>query len=253
MRVTNSMHLRRSLPLTVAPVNCTETLKVASPTPPAKVHARNRTVWIPPGEWTDGFGGKTVTGPQTLNLTNVSMETMPLYHRRGGLVVTALPARNAATVNFSTLVLQCWPHSARYIKESQATQKQTQAGTQKERDAQTDMETSVLSTSRVFHDTGEKEGTWSHVLSMTQRWLEPSTSGAACSGGGDVRRVTVHIGSPAWCSFPAPWILPTTLVCHAFTSGSPTRCSFPEGCLQLHRAIGIHDVFATLKAHLFSS
>jgi len=51
-----------------------------------------------------------------LNLTNVSMDTMPLYHRRGGVVVTARhPSINAATTDFSNLVLQCWPHSFEHM------------------------------------------------------------------------------------------------------------------------------------------
>ena len=63
-------------------------LAAGGPPPPPKVYNRSRTVWVPPGEWTDAFSGQTVAGPTTLKLTNVSLDTMPLYHRHGGIVVT---------------------------------------------------------------------------------------------------------------------------------------------------------------------
>lgn len=53
-----------------------------------------------------------LAGPKTIQVANVSINEMPLYHRHGGMVVTAIPGQNAAATNFSTLVVQCWPHSA---------------------------------------------------------------------------------------------------------------------------------------------
>ena len=47
-----------------------------------------RTVWIPPGEWHDGWDGSTVTGPKTMNVTQ-PFDRIPMWHRSGGLVVAA--------------------------------------------------------------------------------------------------------------------------------------------------------------------
>ncbi len=53
----------------------------------------SRTVWVPPGSWQDGWDGSIVTGPQTITVTR-PYEQIPMWHRRGGLVVT-LPAHVA--------------------------------------------------------------------------------------------------------------------------------------------------------------
>jgi hypothetical protein len=92
---------------------------------------RNRTVFIPPGEWTDAFDSSTtVTGPKTINLGAVPMETMPLYHRRGSIVVgasgvntngneytTTLNGRpqtkRVQEIDWDRMILHCWPRSAK--------------------------------------------------------------------------------------------------------------------------------------------
>ncbi len=56
--------------------------------PPAP-HNRSRSVWIPPGEWTHAFTPNlTVVGPKAIAVANVSLDEMPLYHRRGAVMVT---------------------------------------------------------------------------------------------------------------------------------------------------------------------
>jgi hypothetical protein len=81
------------------------------------VYNRSRSVFIPPGKWTHGYTGETITGPTTIQVTNVSLDQMPLFHRRGGIVVTAWPSRNAATLDWSRLVVQWWPGSALSVGE----------------------------------------------------------------------------------------------------------------------------------------
>ena len=48
-------------------------------------------MWLPPGEWTDGWSGKTVTGPKTIQVTpteSAGKFQIPMWHKRGGLLVT---------------------------------------------------------------------------------------------------------------------------------------------------------------------
>ena len=84
---------------------------------PAKPVTYNRTrdVWVPPGEWTDAFDGSTVTGPKTITRKGVALDEMPLYHKRGALVVTSDRATSIQGIDWrSGLVLQCWPNSAEH-------------------------------------------------------------------------------------------------------------------------------------------
>merc|ERR1712039_913487 len=70
----------------IDPFNNTRTSTVGKPVP---AYNRSRLVRIPPGEWTDAFSGTTVTGPQMLTREDVAVDELPLYHRRGGTVITA--------------------------------------------------------------------------------------------------------------------------------------------------------------------
>ena len=69
----------------------------------------NRTVWLPPGGWTDAWTGETVTGPKTVNVFSPvygSRSQIPLWHRHGGLTVLAdQPTHNVDSQDWSTLVL----------------------------------------------------------------------------------------------------------------------------------------------------
>ena len=50
----------------------------------------SRSVWLPPGEWQDGWTGKSITGPQTMQVTPTESEgkfQIPMWHKKGGLVV----------------------------------------------------------------------------------------------------------------------------------------------------------------------
>ena len=53
---------------------------------------RARSVWLPPADgWIDAFSGEQLAGQQLLNLSHVPIQRMPLYVRRGGLLVLAKP------------------------------------------------------------------------------------------------------------------------------------------------------------------
>eukprot|EP00039_Didymoeca_costata_P001322 m.51572 g.51572 ORF g.51572 m.51572 type:complete len:1018 (+) comp10741_c0_seq1:186-3239(+) len=86
---------------------------------------RSRTVWVPPGEWVDAFSGSTITGPTELHLQDVPVAQMPLYHRKGGLIVTTpYQISQASELDDTFLALQTWmPNtSQRYTKMHLQTQ-----------------------------------------------------------------------------------------------------------------------------------
>jgi hypothetical protein len=91
---TQYLHLNDTL---VAPI-FTSTTNVTS-----------RTVWVPPGDWVDGWSGETVTGPKTLNVSQ-PFERIPMWHRKGGMVVTTdAPGVRIDDQDWSTLTLETWP------------------------------------------------------------------------------------------------------------------------------------------------
>ena len=75
-----------------------------------------RSVWLPPGTWTDAWTGQQTTVHScgtSLNVT-VPYERIPLWHRAGGLIVTAgsEPGLRAAEQDWRTLTLEVFPHAA---------------------------------------------------------------------------------------------------------------------------------------------
>ena len=95
---TQYVHLNATLvaPLDVEPID-----RVAS----------SRTVWIPPGEWVDGWSGAAVHGPTTLNVTQPP-DRIPMWHRRGALLVTA-PRKGLRLVeqDWGELTIEAFPTS----------------------------------------------------------------------------------------------------------------------------------------------
>jgi len=76
----------------------------------SKQNVTRRTVWIPPGQWQDAWDGSMVTGPQTIS-TSQPYERIPLWHRKGGLVITAPPALRVDQQDWSQLVLHAFPEA----------------------------------------------------------------------------------------------------------------------------------------------
>ena len=166
------------------------------PAPPKKVYNRSREVWVPPGEWTDAFGGDTATGPKVITTGNVSLDANNIYHRRGRVVVTALPSRNAAKADFGTLVLQCWPNSARFLGTG----------------------TANVVAEQQFFDSADRPTTWQRTLTLEQRGRRRDgagglmddgsstaesagdgaarSSGSVCNSGQSPRTVSLTIGVP---------------------------------------------------------
>lgn len=109
---TQYIHLNATLvaPLDVEPVdNVTNT----------------RSVWIPPGEWTDGWTGAMVSGPQTLTVTQPP-NRIPMWHMSGGFLVLDGTFGGLRIVNqdWSELTIDAFParsshHHKRMIYEQE--------------------------------------------------------------------------------------------------------------------------------------
>ena len=68
-----------------------------------------RSVWIPPGEWQEAWGGESVVGPRTINVTK-PWSQIPMWHRVGALVITTdSKARRIAEQNWQRLTIHAWP------------------------------------------------------------------------------------------------------------------------------------------------
>jgi hypothetical protein len=68
----------------------------------------SREVWIPPGGWVDAWTGELETGPK-LATSFQPLNRVPMWHRRGGLVVTAPVAQTVERQDWSTLTLELSP------------------------------------------------------------------------------------------------------------------------------------------------
>ena len=78
----------------------------------SSTNASTRKVWIPPGDWQDGWDGSTVTGPKAINVTQ-PFDRIPMWHRKGGLVVAAPdPGLRVDEQDWETLLLHAFPGSS---------------------------------------------------------------------------------------------------------------------------------------------
>lgn len=66
-----------------------------------------RTVWIPPGEWTDLWTGRTHRGPVTIGTTS-SLAEIPLFVRRGGLVFSIPQRQTTGAARWPQLLADAW-------------------------------------------------------------------------------------------------------------------------------------------------
>lgn len=83
------------------------------PTPPLPT---SRSVWIPPGEWQDGWTGEAVTGPKTMQVTpteSAGKYHIPMWHKRGGIVVAVQEGEQRInSQDWSELTIEAFPAGA---------------------------------------------------------------------------------------------------------------------------------------------
>jgi hypothetical protein len=67
----------------------------------------SRTVWIPPGQWQDAWGVQgVVQGPRSVRVVDCPMDQIPMWHRKGSLVLTAAPHQSTAEQDWSQLSIE---------------------------------------------------------------------------------------------------------------------------------------------------
>jgi len=73
--------------------------------------ANSRSVWIPPGDWVDGWTGAVVSGPRTLANVTQPPSRIPMWHRKGAVLVTATPSPTGRLVHqdWAELIVHAWP------------------------------------------------------------------------------------------------------------------------------------------------
>ena len=69
-----------------------------------------REVWLPPGSYQDAWTGATVEGPQLVVATQ-PLGRIPLWHKKGGVLVTAPSALTIEEQDWSELTLELFPHA----------------------------------------------------------------------------------------------------------------------------------------------
>ena len=67
-------------------VHLNATLVAPLDTEPVDNVSNTRSVWIPPGDWVDGWTGAVISGPKTVTVTQPA-ERIPMWHKSGGLLV----------------------------------------------------------------------------------------------------------------------------------------------------------------------
>ena len=70
-------------------------------------------MWIPPGEYQDAWTGTTTVGPKLVVATQ-PLGRIPLWHRKGGLLITAPIAQTVDEQDWSELTLEIFPRAHRH-------------------------------------------------------------------------------------------------------------------------------------------
>eukprot|EP00928_Gymnodinium_smaydae_P071517 TRINITY_DN55075_c0_g1_i1.p1 TRINITY_DN55075_c0_g1~~TRINITY_DN55075_c0_g1_i1.p1 ORF type:complete len:827 (-),score=78.73 TRINITY_DN55075_c0_g1_i1:56-2536(-) len=99
------------------------------------VFNRERKLWLPPGQWEDAWTGRLLTGPIAWTKTS-TIETMPVFHRRPGILVCADAATsNGHSQDWSRLIIEAFPGSGmRRIRRDVYNPNRLAAGYQNDQD-----------------------------------------------------------------------------------------------------------------------
>jgi hypothetical protein len=69
----------------------------------------SRTVWVPPGSWQDAWSGAILAGPKTFEVKDCPLDQIPMWHKKGSVLVTAPPAQNTKEQSWDDLALEIFP------------------------------------------------------------------------------------------------------------------------------------------------
>lgn len=68
----------------------------------------HRTVWIPPGTWTNAWNGRTLSGPRTV-VANAPLAQMPIYIRAGSVIPLVPQIQYTGERPWDTIALEAFP------------------------------------------------------------------------------------------------------------------------------------------------
>ena len=107
--VTQYLHLNATL---IAPLECDP----ADREDPTHHVPASRSVWLPPGEWQDGWTGKSISGPQTMQVTpteSAGKFNIPMWHKRGALIVAVQEGEQRINdQTWAELTIEAFPSAA---------------------------------------------------------------------------------------------------------------------------------------------
>lgn len=69
----------------------------------------SRTVWVPPGQWQDAWSSAVVAGPKTIQVTDCPLDQIPMWHKKGSLLLTAKPMGSTKEQSWSELSVEVFP------------------------------------------------------------------------------------------------------------------------------------------------
>jgi hypothetical protein len=70
----------------------------------------SRLVWVPPGSWVNGWASASVvTGPKYIEVTDCPFDQIPMWHKKGSLVLTTEPGRAASEQTWTELAIELFP------------------------------------------------------------------------------------------------------------------------------------------------
>eukprot|EP00040_Diaphanoeca_grandis_P012991 m.65720 g.65720 ORF g.65720 m.65720 type:complete len:903 (-) comp23596_c0_seq1:497-3205(-) len=72
----------------------------------------SRTVWVPPGEWQNAWdSGDVVSGPTNVQVVDCPLDQIPIWHKKGSMLVTTAPAQSTSEQNWTSLSVEVFPFS----------------------------------------------------------------------------------------------------------------------------------------------
>lgn len=74
-----------------------------------------RGLWVPPGQWEDVFSGELLEGPRTVEIA-VPIWKLPIYVRRGGLVLTAPQEQWTGQNPWDPVIVDAYPASSGLVR-----------------------------------------------------------------------------------------------------------------------------------------
>lgn len=81
----------------------------------------SRTVWVPPGQWQDGWSGAVVTGPKNIQVKDCPLDQIPMWHRKGSVLVTTAPGGSTSEQDWDALSAEVFPFALKRTLKPGAT------------------------------------------------------------------------------------------------------------------------------------